>query len=223
MDNMEGKEFVKPKVYLAGKITYDWWRNAILADGRADETRTPGVNTSEDDADGYFNMEHEEGRFVMVGPHSVGCDHMCYHEHGGHASAGDCLGSGDAFITRNDVWKACSRQIIKSDIVFAYIEGLDAFGTFSEIGFARGCGLKDKFVSVLFDTAELSEKLWFIGEMADIVSVRGTFSIKSPVVTGTVARGVREEDKAMKYRDIKYAFDRTLDVFCEITYKDYGN
>lgn len=213
--HMEEKDFKKPKVYLAGKITRNWWRNAILSEGKMNNTRTPGVDVPVNERDVYFSTEHEGDGFVVTGPHSVGCDHECFHTHDGHAAVGEGVACAcDEFLTRRDVCEACMSQIRKSDIVFAYIDGLDAFGTFSEIGFARGC--RDKFISVLFDSKKIADKLWFIGEMADIVNVRGEFSINPASFSCGIVLGVEKKNEEMRVRDIRYAFERTLDIFSEV-------
>ena len=148
---------MKPKVYLAGQITQNWWRNAICNNK---DNRTPCVDVYVGDRDDYFNKEYDNGNCIITGPHAVGCDHSCFHD-SAHASMEGC--SGGIEYTHKDIADACCHQIEKSDIVFAYIENEDAFGTFSEVGYAHGL---DKFVFILFKNKELADKLWFMSQMA---------------------------------------------------------
>lgn len=161
---------MKPYVYLAGQITKNWWRNALtdMEYMNVNETRTPFVNVYNENKDEYFYSTYDCGNFIVTGPHAVGCDHRCYHDFL-HAANGYCLGSGDVFVTKKEICDACCDQIKRADLLFAYIESEDAFGTFSEIGVARGFG---KYIHILFQTKKLAQKLWFLSVMADAFSIQ---------------------------------------------------
>ncbi len=159
----------KPKVYLAGKITNNWWRNEVLGNEGCWESRTNGVDLVDhevnDNLELYFDNEYEDELFVLTGPHSLGCDHGCYHDekHSKHASSG-CYWEYDP-ITKKDVKEACCHQIDKSDIVFAYIDSLDCYGTLAEIGYAYG---KGKFICILYKNKTIEKELWFVSQMGNI-------------------------------------------------------
>lgn len=102
------------------------------------------------------------GIFDYVGPYFISCDHGCFHgnnthgsiEHGEPDEQGDtpenevALGSvhggdpkadsfiSDYFFRQQAIKDLCLKAIQRCDIVFAWIDSLDAFGTFAEIGYA---------------------------------------------------------------------------------------
>lgn len=158
----------KPKIYLAGKITKDWWRNEIFdTSGR----RTPGVYIyssleKDEKKDAYYNSEYDAGEFIVTGPHSIGCDHSCYHNTP-HASTNDenlTCGAGEYGMEKQEIFEACLKQINKSDIVFAYINDADAIGTIFELGYAYKM---NKSIYIAFKNKELKNLHWFIAEAAE--------------------------------------------------------
>ena len=159
---------MKPYVYLAGQITKNWWRNALTNTEYTPKTRIPFVDVMNYHKDDYFYSTYECEDFIVTGPHAVGCDHGCFHDFP-HAASGYCLGSGDTFVTTKEVCDACCDQIKRAEVLFAYIEEEEAFGTFAEIGVAKGLG---KYIHILFKTKKLAKKLWFLSEMADAFSIQ---------------------------------------------------
>ena len=134
------------RIYLAGKITKNGWRNTI-------------VNNPEDSRDGKpdfisgdVNMQkipewpvREKaifGTHSYTGPYFIGDDHGC--AHGAHSHG---LGIGHDWNpdlhnipSRRQVTKLCIKAIIKSDLIFAWITENDCYGTIAEIGYAFGWG-----------------------------------------------------------------------------------
>jgi hypothetical protein len=117
---------MRPRVYFAGKIFRRDWRCEILHDSRAG-----GVDFTE-----VFNPELTVDRedFVYGGPFFVSCDHGCAHGPGNHAVKEGCTEEGDHL--RSKVWKANLQRIRRAEILFAYVNEVDCFGTMVEIGIA---------------------------------------------------------------------------------------
>jgi len=138
------------KIYLAGKISKNGWRNGII------ETRniTP---LSRNEA----TTIHGD---IYTGPYFVSCDHGCYHGDSKHGLLSDTrcgdyntvledmeirldfqdVYAGHAGMTseniKDEVPKLCLSWIDDCDVLFAWIETKDCYGTFAEIGYAYGKG-----------------------------------------------------------------------------------
>jgi len=149
--NPIGKRAEHHSVYLAGKISpYDWRAKF-----------------------GYcFTLDHEDiagGCIVHVndslsitGPFFISCDHGCYHGEGSHgvgASDGGCMGH---FFSRKDVLEICKQQIDRAEILFAYIDCCDCYGTLAEIGYAHA---KGKDIVIVFSNPEIKKEMWFVDTM----------------------------------------------------------
>lgn len=152
------------RAYLAGKITKNGWRSGY---GDYREHSIMG------ECSPYEELVVNE-ELTITGPFFIGCDHGCYHGNGGHGVAAreahdlndtdkwfDCLGT-RKFYTRNDVFEICKNQIDKAEIVFAYIDCLDCYGTLAEIGYAYA---KGKAVEIFFASPTIKEEMWFISKM----------------------------------------------------------
>ena len=144
-------------VYLAGKIRQNDWRNRFC--------NYRGVPSDPADiANGYEKKVNEY--LTITGPFFISCDHGCYHGEGQHGVGalylpfdGNCMGE---FYTRDDVLEICKAQIERAEIVFAYIDCQDCYGTLSEIGYAHAIG---KDIIIIFADYSLEEKMWFIDKM----------------------------------------------------------
>lgn len=141
-------------IYLAGKIGMNDWRNRFYS------CRYITYN------DGKFIAEggtiKPSDHITITGPFFISCDHGCYHgegQHGVGAENGGC--EGDLF-TRDEVLEICKSQINRAEIVFAYIDCRDCYGTIAEIGYAHAT---DKDIIIFFANAELKEEMWFIDKM----------------------------------------------------------
>jgi hypothetical protein len=146
-------------VYLAGKISKNGWRKAIV----------PNLRSVVNGADEIMTVDPVPTiieRLYTVGPFFIGCDHGCYHGENSHGVSANkeelCNGIS---ISSKIVPALCADQILKSDFLFAFINELSCYGTLCEIGYAVGRGIP---VAVLFANKSIRSKMWFIGEMADI-------------------------------------------------------
>lgn len=140
-----------PKVYLAGKITKNGWRNDVI--GRT-QTRFmdgwPGNEWADDVLHGGWSPWLPEPSlleagppFDVTGPFFVTCDHGCAHNNSTHATVGGCIATGsdgEAWRHREAVRQLCFKAIDQSDIVFAWLDDPTAYGTLVEIGYAHGTG-----------------------------------------------------------------------------------
>lgn len=172
------------RVYLAGKINQNDWRNSL--DGyRAFSVPAGDVVDDENDSNAYAqDFENFFGELPVIckhpyievtGPFFLSCDHGCYHGDGSHGvgaveekdfnhgSPGGCEGF---TFSQAEVARICLNQIRKSDMVFAYINNPTCYGTLFELGYAEKAG---KTIAVLFDDPMLAEIMWFIRERASIV------------------------------------------------------
>lgn len=145
--------------YLAGKIRKNGWRNGFCNYQTSDPA---------DIADGYEIDVNDS--LTITGPFFISCDHGCYHgdnKHGvgavnsfaTHDEWGGCMGN---FFTRDDVLEICKRQIDRAEIVFAYIDAPDCYGTLAEIGYAHA---KGKDIVIVFSDEKLRREMWFADKM----------------------------------------------------------
>ncbi len=138
-------------VYLAGKISMNDWRGAFY------DYQSISLPFMER---GY--VEKVNDNLSITGPFFISCDHGCYHgenQHGVGATSGGCMGD---YYTRDDVFEICKSQIAKSEIVVAYIDCRDCYGTLTEIGYAYA---NQKDVFVIFSDEKLKEEMWFADKM----------------------------------------------------------
>lgn len=113
------------KIYFAGPIEKNCWRHKIV----------PGLR------EGRPNIEPHQ----YVGPFFVGCDHGCAHGRTSHgigadgiehrACAEDHLLESGA-LNRDQVRRRCMSQIESADLIFTWIDRMDAYGTIWELGYA---------------------------------------------------------------------------------------
>ena len=89
-------------------------------------------------------------RLDYLGPF-IQYEHNCY-QFGGH---GACMDP-------REVHAAARRSIKRADLVFAWVDRLDCFGTFAEIGFAHGVGKR-----VIIRGPEEHPDLWFVYAMGE--------------------------------------------------------
>lgn len=136
----------KPTIYIAGKIAQHDWRGKLVR----------GVELYTDDEELLFdpNYRIDQGAFYYGGPFFVACDHCCAHGHANHGvgASGDagCMSGfwGNENSTPRRVFKVNRQRVARADIVFAYIDQLDCFGTMIELGMAAELG---KDIAVCFD------------------------------------------------------------------------
>ena len=147
--------------YLAGKIEFHDWRERFYS-----------VDFNEDApvAEWANHSEPVNRSLTVTGPFFIRCDHGCYHgpdRHGVGAVEqihhsdewGGCMGN---FFTREDVLNICMSQIDRAEIVFAYIDHDDCYGTLTEIGYAYA---KGKDIVIIFSNDKLRKEMWFADKM----------------------------------------------------------
>lgn len=170
-------------VYLAGKIWKNDWRNAFCDYRGVPEDPMKIAQGYECDASAYM---------TITGPFFISCDHGCYHgdrshgvgldDSGGHS--GICLG---IYFDRSEVFDICKSQIDKAEIVFAYINCRDCYGTIAEIGYAYAAG-KDIFI--LFDDHTIEDDMWFVAKMRRDTGIASKEWIKTQLTSryGTIQK-----------------------------------
>lgn len=161
------------RIYLAGKIGKDDWRHEAVRGLRdamqgscpPDASNKPWPVLQR----AIFN------RFDYVGPFFTSCDHGCWHGKSSHGN--DVTPSGHYQDTdgRDRILMDCRAAISRADLVFVWLDSMDAYGTIAEIGFAdalsmlRGASgaeaLPDIFIASPpgFDP---SGEMWFASRMA---------------------------------------------------------
>lgn len=139
---------MKNKIYLAGKISKNNWRNKILKKSRIDELEAP-----------YILKEGLE----YTGPYFLSCDHGCYHGDRTHGRRVEGVSiCSDDYIneSRERTISKCYQWIDDADILFCWIDDITAYGTFTEIGYASA---KNKIIYIACDKKIERESLeiWF--------------------------------------------------------------
>jgi hypothetical protein len=136
---------LKPRVYLAGKISQHGWREQL----------TQETVIVRDALDPHETRDFPD--FTLTGPFFVACGHGCAHGPATHGQ--EYLGPGDE--ARRRVFDANIDRIEHSDFVFAHINELDCFGTLFEIGHAHASGVP-VFLNFGPDLTDRQKReLWF--------------------------------------------------------------
>ena len=104
------------RVFLAGKIGKGDFRHDLVPNLRGWEA-----------TDGPLECDG----FTYVGPFFRACDHGCYHRPGSHGVS--VIGCDGEDVTRRDVFLRNDTALKSSDLVFAYIDAPDCYGTIVEI------------------------------------------------------------------------------------------
>lgn len=119
----------KPLVYFAGKIGKNDWRHDLV----------PGLRNALFE-DGPFDV----GAYAYNGPFFISCDHGCNHgpnTHGALPHWGDTAQAcfepdGHAPPDKREVARRALEGVRTANLLFAYVEALNAVGTMVEIGVA---------------------------------------------------------------------------------------
>jgi hypothetical protein len=126
------------KIYLAGKIAKNDWRHELVEGLRStiDDTHERESSLAQ------WPILHGaiKGTHDYTGPYFISCDHGCYHGPNTHGVIG---GGCDVMESpsRQATVDLCRSAIRRSDLVFAWVDTLDAYGTIAEIAFARAIGI----------------------------------------------------------------------------------
>lgn len=141
---------MNPRIYLAGKITKNGWRNGLVS----------GIDTNERyesrlAGDPWPILEGAViDLFDYTGPYFTACDHGCAHS---KVNRDSCFGDPkheplgglhglqqemcQEAARADQVFALCQEAIRQSDIVFAWITAPDLYGTVYELGIAHGQGI----------------------------------------------------------------------------------
>jgi len=144
-----------PDLYLAGKISHTCWRHNLI----------PNLRQSR-----WENGQIVTDQFNYVGPFFVACDHGCYHGPTTHGALGD--GNGLCAEPLDDkalVIQRCQQAISKCNLLFAYIDAHQCYGTVAEI--ERALILNKQVVIVFAPGIASAEKneFWFVAARAAAV------------------------------------------------------
>lgn len=179
------------KIYLAGKISQNDWRQTFFKDRWDLRNAEPPIDKMIDE--GIIKhkgdlIAYPESKYSIftkydhqyTGPYFLSCDHGCYHGPSTHALAGPGCGYDEGW-TRKNIMKKCNEWICAADIIFAWIDSKDCFGTLAEIGYAHA---KNKEIWIVYSENIFELKLewptniipedhdmWFIDQMADKVAI----------------------------------------------------
>lgn len=143
------------RVYLAGKIRrHDPYRSAIIRRHRSATIDAYGDHVSQwPILDDHIDLEDRTYKLGYTGPFTMSCDHGCFHA-AKHAYGEGCCAPIDN--TKLAVMDLCLNAIVATDLVFAWIDTEDCYGTINEIGFAHAHGKP-----ILIAGPTLYKELWF--------------------------------------------------------------
>ena len=149
------------KIYLAGKIAKNDWRHEIVKDLRG-ESADLGSIIMEGKTLQYWpvllNAIYQEHDYV--GPFFLGDDHGCGHGHNSHGNAVSqyetCIGQYEGKPSKKLIVSFCQKAISQADLIYVWLDCLDAYGTLVELGYAVGLGKK-----VIIAKPEYLHDLWF--------------------------------------------------------------
>ena len=148
-------------LYAAGKIGKNDWRGIRMGSGEE------GMGGMFADRDFLIPLGSD---LFYGGPFFRGCDHGCTHGPRTHAatyecSTGDPRGFLDFHEAQDQLLSNSQFQIQRCDIFFARLTSSDAFGTFSEIGYASALG-KPILLSVSEINPKILQEMWFLVRMS---------------------------------------------------------
>lgn len=157
---------VKPRIYLAGKISKNDWRHTLV----------PALRGHRHE-DGHIEMlDH-----VYTGPFFVGCDHGCYHGPNTHGA----MARQDAGLKRRQIQviDRCLDGVRQCDVLLAYITAPDAYGTLCEIELALQTG---KHVVLVFAPGIDDRDYWFLTARAHGVNTGITLGMLPGVLANVL-------------------------------------
>lgn len=134
-----------PHIYMAGKIEKNGWRHDLVPALRS-------INPGEG--------PHDCGSFVYRGPFFASCDHGCRHQPGAHGAAGERPCGED--ITRASVFARNQAALDGADLVWAYIDAPECYGTVCEIAYAFCRGIP---VYLHFAPGIDHNEFWYVARM----------------------------------------------------------
>jgi len=155
-------------IYLAGKIEKECWRHGIVSDLR--ESFNPSQN-----GEWTILVNHIGGEHNYTGPFFISCDHGCYHRQSSHGCGATddresfvCNGEYyEQFQSRKNVVSLCLKAIERSDLIFAWIDTNDCYGTMFELSYALA-KKKTIVLSTPHGFSKGNEDMWFLFSAIDI-------------------------------------------------------
>jgi hypothetical protein len=133
-------------IYLAGKISKNDWRVPLVGGGDGlnldDTCCCPGADTPLPDEWPVLRRAIF-GFHDYTGPYFLGCDHGCFHgddDHGLAANNGTLVQHHCDPSRPDKIVRLCRGAIERSDVVFAWLDSPDAYGTVCELGYAAALG-----------------------------------------------------------------------------------
>lgn len=160
----------RPILYLAGKIRRYCWRHDLVPHLRGHLWQDGPIHAA---------------TFSYAGPFFVGCDHGCSHGPGTHGVLGG-TGSCEAPFSPREVIENNLRAISTADLVFAYIDAPDCYGTLMELGWALREGTAR--VVLVFSPEVEPDDFWFVAGKCDAVYRRVFISRLQTVLDREVER-----------------------------------
>jgi len=127
------------------------------------------------------------GGFDYVGPYFTACDHGCAHSRDhphGYGGLHGLMGTPTCFsfpMSEEQVRDLCFRAIDRSEIVFAWIDEEECYGTMLELGYAAKAG---KFLFVAWPSDFCIDDFWLSVSLANV-----TGSFESPAAALWFLRG----------------------------------
>lgn len=149
------------RVYYAGKIGKNDWRHSLYS----------GLRHHTSDQVDEYTQPLTISSVTYAGPYFISCDHGCYHGKNTHGVGLGVIGTMCMWsVKESSAFEDCVTYIKKADILFAYIDSTDCYGTISEIGYAKALG---KPIYIVLDVSKLHmseiSDLWFVLHMGDKV------------------------------------------------------
>lgn len=189
-----------PRVYMAGKVAKLDWRHEIIG---------PYLRNVDLQYDEQARVVRPARSYVVdgleyAGPFFLGDDHGCFHGPHSHGFGAlhwpDCgpgnseedfaaianreygYGlAGDWAKTREIIQRSCLAWLRSSDVIFAWIEQYDAYGTLVELGYAAALGIPIYLAfDLLYDgprgpdaPSSTWNDLWFVEQTATTCDMLG--------------------------------------------------
>lgn len=130
--------FKKPlKVYFAGKITKNGWRQELI------DLRSEVFWALNQDNLAFETLVQNgieiDNSFIYNGPYMFGCDHGCFHGKESHGLGANINYECGGFqpLQPKDIFELCKTLVKSSDVVFCYLDEMDAYGTIWELSWAH--------------------------------------------------------------------------------------
>ncbi len=135
---------------MAGKVYFNCWRHDLVPDLR--------MYMEEEEYIDLKQITTED--FIYTGPFFLSCDHGCYHGNNTHGVMGQ--GCVEPDIEGKMVQEKCFEGINRADIVYAWLDSEDSFGTFVELGYAYSLGKE-----IWIGYPSFNVDMWFVYQTAD--------------------------------------------------------